>query len=366
LLERELGSSSDAQADFRQAIAIRERLVRENPAAEDYQDGLGWCYAHLAGAQFQADLLAEAAASYRQLVAIREQLVQDHPARTDYQHQLALGYRELGDLQVRAGHLDAASSAYRAALAIRERLLHAYPDSVALKAQLATDAVLCGDALALAGTWSASADLYVQAAQAGDDSWQTLQRLALVQVAAGNDAGYRTTCADLVRRHGNSTDPQTLLAMAFTTLVGDHALDDGNQTLALAHRAATENPQNALASILAGVAEFRADHAAQAVATINAAIDPLDHPPGHPASGQIRVGLLLGATTLALAYQHQANTQALERQLTTLHTLLAQAEPTPPHDLNPLPNWTLRLAHQIANRQLAKFKGKSDVPSQAP
>jgi tetratricopeptide (TPR) repeat protein len=67
--------------------------------------------------------------SYREAVAIGERLVRDNPSVTDFQRDLATCHNNIGSLQNHTGHPDLASESYRKALAILEPLAREHPTS---------------------------------------------------------------------------------------------------------------------------------------------------------------------------------------------------------------------------------------------
>ena len=318
-LERDMGRPAEAAREFLSAIEIRQKLVRDDPSMSDYQLGLGWSYAYLAFAQQKLGRAAEAATSHRKVIEVREALARDNPTVGKYQDDVAAGYVDLGLLLREAGRAAEAEHPFRKAIEIRQKLVREHPQArdyqdglawcyvdlalaqhdtertaeavaayrraieirrkqarddptnATCQSNLARDLTRCGEALALLGRWSQSTDMYAQAAAAGNDSWQTMGLLALLQLAAGDLAGYRATCADLVKRHADDASPDAATAMALALVVGDKALDDMSEALALAMRAADADPSNPMALVLVGAAQYRAGRGQQAIATLTGA-----------------------------------------------------------------------------------------------
>ena len=362
LVELDIGRPADAQIAFRDAIEIREKLVQDHPTTSRYQDGLAWCYVDLALALHQTGRAAEAQACYSKAIEVREKLVQDNPARYDYKHQLALSYRDFGNLQRATGRIVEAVASQRKAIEIRQELAIDYPADAACQANLATDLALGGDALALLGQWTESADLYAQAVPLGNYSWQTMGLLALVQLAAGNEGGYRVTCTELVKQHAGNTAPDAAFAIALTLVVGDKALDNMNSALALAMRAADADPSNTVTTIVVGAAQYRTGRGQEAIATLAQALSQLD--PAVPAAAarpnQFLVARLVGAMILALAYYEQADSTARQQQLAILRALIDDTKtPGAAQHQGDLPPWAVGFAIEIAKRTMAQLSGSA-------
>ena len=364
LLQRELGRAAEAASEFGQAIEIREKLVRDDPTVNDYQEGLAWCHVYLALAQQKMGEPAEAADSHLKAIEIREKLTQNNPAVSKYQNDVAVSYRDLGNLLRATGRTAEAVAADRAAVEIREKLLRNDPTDAACRSNLANDLALCGDTLATLGQWSESADRYARAVAIGDHSWQTMGLLALVQLAAGDKAGYRATCADLVRRHAGNAAPDAALSIALALVMGEKALEDMNQALALARRAADADPSNPIGAIVLGAAQFRTGRGNQAMTTLTRALSQLD--PAAPTTrskpDEMLVGRLVGEMLLALAYHEHSDREGLQKQLETLRTWIDKAETSKPQYQSGLPPWAVGFSVEIAGRELARLSQPDEVP----
>jgi tetratricopeptide (TPR) repeat protein len=198
---------------------------------------------------------------------------------------------------------------------------------------------------------------------ASNYAWPTLWPAALVQLAAGNDAGYRHLCHELVTRYGDRASPDDLFSLALTLAAGDIGPDDRNQALTIAERAAAANPSDAVAAILVGAAQYRAGQRKQAITTLVKALPKLD-PAAASATDKpdrVLVGQLLGESVLAVAYHHQADREALQTQLEHLRQLVAQSETPGPQKKGSLPPWAVRFAVEIAKRGIALLRTPNEV-----
>ncbi len=339
----------------------------DHPGRTDYQVGLGWSYANLGVAQADSGRPSDAEISHGKAINIRAKLLQDNPAVDDYKHEIALSCRDLGNAERALGKIRQAAGLYRAAVEIRAKLAATYPKVATVQSNLATDLVLYADSLALLGQWAESANMYAKAVGTGDRRWQTMTSCALVQWAAGNEAGYRALCAQLAARYGASTAPETLLSITLALVAGNKALSDMHQALAIAERAAEANSSDVRAAILLGAAQYRAGSNKEAIATLGKALADLDQTA--PAIANHRDQILLfrvtGEALLALAYRDETGENLPQTQLDALRQLIEHGESPPSERADGLPPWALAFAVQNAKRELAKLglpADESNVP----
>jgi hypothetical protein len=188
--------------------------------------------------------------------------------------------------------------------------------------------------------------------------------LAILQLAAGDEAGYRATCAALMKLRG-ATNGDIALSMSLTWVMGDKALDDMRPVLALAKRVADGDPANSLAAVVLGTAQFRAGHGEQAITTLTKALVALERatPTATTKPAHNLMARLVGEMTLVLAYHQQADSTALQRQRGSLRKLIDAAEMSPLPESDGLPPWAPRAAAEIARRELAKLNMPPDAQS---
>ena len=81
--------------------------------------------------------LAGALNSYRDSLAIREKLAKQDPSNADWQSHLSVSYERIGDVQRDQGDLAGALQSYRAGLAIAEKLAQQGPTNAGWQSDLA-------------------------------------------------------------------------------------------------------------------------------------------------------------------------------------------------------------------------------------
>ena len=173
-----------------------------------------------------------------------------------------------------------------------------------------------GDSLAMLGRWGDSARIFQQGVGVNGQSWGVMFQCALVQLAAGDEAGYRATCAELIRFCGETSDPNQAFIITSACVVGDRAVEDMGKVVALARKATQSDPGNPGYWTALGAAQYRAGQTTEAIDTLKRAI-PLHSFAALAAPAQldqIQFSRLAGETFLAMAYQRQGDTAALEKQ----------------------------------------------------
>ena len=122
------GQPAEAQASFESALAIMRRWPRSTPPSPS--TSANWREATAASATCfppPAGRPAEARASYEAALAILRRLAEAHPNVTDYQSNLAGSHINLGGLLAATGQPAEARAAHEAALAIQRSLAEAHP-----------------------------------------------------------------------------------------------------------------------------------------------------------------------------------------------------------------------------------------------
>lgn len=246
LLQGAMRRQADAECSYQRAIKIQEKLASNNPSADRYQNDLATSYDDL-GRLLQSDPRRQddAERSYRRAVEIGEKLCRDKSCVGLYQEaDLARRYVKLGYLHCITGRWAEAEGLYQKAIDLYVKLSHENPALRESRSNLAAALVRQGDVLALLGKWQASADVYAHAVEASDHFWDVMFRWALLQLAARDDTGYRATCADLLKRYGNTESADMAYWIALACVAGEKAVDDPDKVVAMARRAAAGDPRN--------------------------------------------------------------------------------------------------------------------------
>jgi serine/threonine protein kinase len=356
--QRDAGRMVQAESSYKKSLEIRETLARENPTVTEYQNQRAYACRDLGNVQFAAGRVIEAEAWYKRTIEIREKLVSENPTVTNYQLELARECDRLGSVQRDAGrNSDAETSTLRAA-EVWEKLVGDNPTNDGYKSTLGRALANCGDLLATSNQWRKSADVYRKAVELTDRSWLILFQWALLQLAAGDEAGYQAACAELIQSHGETNSPNQAFIIALTCVVGDRAVDDMGQVVALARKATADDPTNPAHWVALGAAQYRVGQTTESIDTLKKAI-PLHTVATFAAPkqiDQIQLSRLSGETFLAMAYHRQADKAALEKQTAVVRALVAQLEKSPPKPSGGMGPWGIAFAIEMAKRDLARIE----------
>jgi serine/threonine-protein kinase len=117
-----LGRSRAALDAYRQALALRERLARTNPAVVHYQADLAMAYFHLGSLEATAGQPEESLASLQKAVERQRQLVETVAGVTDYSRKLSRMLGRLAAVQGQLGRYAEALPTAREASTLLEKL----------------------------------------------------------------------------------------------------------------------------------------------------------------------------------------------------------------------------------------------------
>ena len=123
----DLGKRTEAEEQFRQALATREKLAADFPAAPASRQEVGSSHHNLGRLLNEMRKGSQAVEQYRQALAIFEKLAADFPAVSKYRRELATSQNNLARLLDDLGRLAEAEELHRRALAIRESLAADFP-----------------------------------------------------------------------------------------------------------------------------------------------------------------------------------------------------------------------------------------------
>ena len=128
---------SEAEAEFRKALTIQQRLTDDNPAVAYFHSILAASHNDLGRLLASTGNASEAGAEYRAALAIQQRLADNHPADVQFQSDLAGLHINFGNLLSEADKPAEAEAEYRTALAIQESWPATIPPSPSLKSELA-------------------------------------------------------------------------------------------------------------------------------------------------------------------------------------------------------------------------------------
>jgi serine/threonine-protein kinase len=128
LLYSRTGRAQEAEQAFRSSLALREELARSKPPTPKQRRDLALTCTELANLFTSRYRLDEADAPCRRGGAIYEELAKEFPAEVEYQIGLGRSRLSLGILCYQRNRLAEAEKAYHAALAVFDKLARDHPD----------------------------------------------------------------------------------------------------------------------------------------------------------------------------------------------------------------------------------------------
>jgi WD40 repeat protein/tetratricopeptide (TPR) repeat protein len=177
---------------------------------------------------------------------------------------LALDEKDAG-LWLGKGHIHSNRREYQEALACNKRALEFLPrDAQVWEA--------CAQANAHLGQWNEAAAGFLQLIKLRPDDPQAGLWLARSRLMSGDPNGYRSACADLLARFGNTKNYATANIVAWTCTLAPDAVADPAPLLALAEVALAPTPEDPNTLNTVGGVLFRAGRDEEAVKQLNASL----------------------------------------------------------------------------------------------
>jgi non-specific serine/threonine protein kinase/serine/threonine-protein kinase len=129
-----LGDTEGATRSVRTALAMREKLIAEDPNNQELQFELASSYQAVGDMLYTVNELEDALENYKKSFGIREKLSAAVPDNLDYQYMLALNHSRIGDVTGLEGYPNLGDTPgsienYRKAVAIGEKLTVADPQN---------------------------------------------------------------------------------------------------------------------------------------------------------------------------------------------------------------------------------------------
>ena len=144
-VQRAQGDLAGALKSYRDSLAIREKLSKQDPGDARWQRDLSVSYDNVGNVQRDQGDLAGALKSYRDSLAIAEKLSKQEPGNADWQRDVSVSYNNVGDAQRAQGDLAGALKSYRDSLAIREKLTKQDPGNAGWQRDLSASYGRVGD-----------------------------------------------------------------------------------------------------------------------------------------------------------------------------------------------------------------------------
>jgi serine/threonine protein kinase/Flp pilus assembly protein TadD len=293
-----------AERTLNRFLQVWERLAAENPGLPAFQSDLATAYGSVGVLLGAYSRRAESIQSYRKSIALWESLVRANPEEPEYKVALVQAYGAAAGELSRAGHVKnkEAESFFNRALESWEELAALYPTALRYRAALVNVLLLrgyynqnlrqldhaiadyskaveldpnnanahfeIGDACARLGRWDQAQAAMEKAAELDPANQWYMFHATVLQLRAGDLAGYRRVCREMLKRFGDARQPEAAERTAKTCLLVPGAVADLAPVLRLADRAVTgtEKSSNYHFFVLAKVlAEYRAGRNAEAV-----------------------------------------------------------------------------------------------------
>jgi len=124
------GDLIGAQKNYRDFLAISQKLANQNPSNAGWQRDLSVSYNKMGDVLNAQGDLAGALKSYGASLEISQKLASQDPSNADWQRDLSVSYNKVGGVLNAQGDLAGALKSYRDSLAIREKLANQDPSNV--------------------------------------------------------------------------------------------------------------------------------------------------------------------------------------------------------------------------------------------
>ena len=307
--QRAAGRLADAEASYGRACEAYERLIDDAPAAPSYRGNLARTYHDLATLYRLTGRPIDAEASHNRALELYERVVTDNPTVAEYRMGLGWAHYRLGCHQLVMGDRGRAEQNWKFAA-------EQFTAATDLGFNVAGAYKALGDSQAMLGQWAAAAAAYARVAEAYHFAEIPTLQWALLQLAAGDEAGYRATCSQLVDEYGASAGGRMALSIVMTCVAGETPADRTSQVLAIAERVAAGDPRNPVSQVFAAAAQFRAGQVREAIARLEAALPKLAlaELAAPTKLDFVRLSRLAGETILTLSYARLGDHEALAKQ----------------------------------------------------
>jgi tetratricopeptide (TPR) repeat protein len=164
---RNAGDGDGAERFFRKALTLAGKLAEENAAEPVYRERMAISHAGLGVISQRRGRTREAVDRFRQALAIRERLVAEFPGESAYRYNHVVLLNSLGvALRDLPGEAAASLNSHGQALALCHRLVTEFPDAPQYRVQLVRGHYARGIVLRLTGRPAEAVQAYQQAVEA--------------------------------------------------------------------------------------------------------------------------------------------------------------------------------------------------------
>lgn len=138
----ELGRFPEAEQEYRQGLAIRQRLVAELPNDPELLSGVGLSWYGLGDLAYRLGDLPLALTHYRSALDVYRQVVDRFPQNPDYWAKLANVLRNVSAMESRSNQMELAVKSMRDAVEVRSTLYERFPTYPKAASDLASDTLI--------------------------------------------------------------------------------------------------------------------------------------------------------------------------------------------------------------------------------
>ena len=260
---------AEAEAEYRTALALVQKLADGNPAVTEFRSYLAWSHQNLGWTLAATGKPAESEAEFRKALAIRQKLAADNPAETESSQWLADSQADShfnhGILLLNGGKPAESEAEFRKAVAVRQKLVDDNPSVIGLRGGLSyVDVLVHIDQI---GT-------PVVIDFRGGLSYEYF-RVAALQAWFGQEKELSSTCENLLSLAKDTQDPTVADKAARCCCLRQADPKRCAAALVLARRAVEHGKGYewlAYFEMALGMAEYRSGHFAAADAALIAAM----------------------------------------------------------------------------------------------
>ncbi len=206
-----------------------------------------------------------------------------------------------------------------------------------------------GLARARAGRWKEAIQDFVEGANLAPDDPLSRYWVAHAQIRLGDLAGFRSTCAELIKRFGTTDKPDVAVEVAFTCAIAAGSVNDFEHVLRFAKLASSTDAKNYYYAVTNALTLYRAGRLADATQQARAA-ELLKKEP------------ISAWFILAMIQQREGKSADANRSFEQADQSLRQASGAKPtNGEDPRLPWMLRLRLELLRLEAAEILKRPDT-----